>query len=63
MRELCSLKNIVPCSVVELPEQYQKDKRDRELEGVERNLDALSLFITNFNLRILRETRSQQCNL
>ena len=61
MRELFSLKNIVPCSVVELPEQCQKDKR--QLEGVERNLDALLLSITDFNLPILRENRRQQCNL
>jgi hypothetical protein len=45
MRELRSFKNIVPGSVVELPEQYQKDKRDQEFEGVERNLDALFAFM------------------
>jgi hypothetical protein len=57
MRELCSLKNLVPGSVVELPEQCQKDRGNRELEGVERNLDALLLSVTDFNLRILRENR------
>ena len=46
MRELRSLKNLVPSSVVELPEQCQKDKRNRELEGVERNLDAPFVFMS-----------------
>ncbi len=62
MRELRSPKNIVPGIVVELPEQCQKDRRDRELEGVESNLDALLLSITNFILCLLRENRRQQCN-
>ncbi len=55
MRELRSLENLVPGSVVELPEQCHQDKR--EPEGVERNLDALLLSIPDFSLRILRENR------